>query len=55
MKNSIYNTNYFPKLYDSHTNLPCKNLLFTMSIIKYAIKRGPEQGGRLIKFLSNST
>lgn len=33
--------------YDSHTNLRSKNLLFTMSIIKYAIKSGPEGVGGL--------
>lgn len=45
MKDSIYNTNYFSMFYDSPTNLPCKNLLFTTSIIKYAIKNGPEGVG----------
>lgn len=48
MKNSIYNTNHFSVFYDSHTNLlSYKNLPFTMSIIKYAIKRGPEGVGGL--------
>lgn len=55
MKNSIYNTNHFSAFYDSYTNLPYKNLLFTMSVIKYVIKHGPEGVGGLTKSLSNST